>query len=298
MSQKNVLKKIATGDFSSGGILNAEQAEKFFSYTVDESVLKNNVRTIFMSSPTMEIDKMNVGSRVTRPKVESTAPATSGYVSLTTSKVELTTKAMIVPWSVSFETYEDNIEKEGFEDSLIRDISAQLANDLEELYLKGDTDSSDAFLAQFNGWLKLMLTGGHDVTAAGTLSRTTFSKVLKGLPTKYRRNRAKLRFFVNPDEEQDYRDELAQRNTTLGDTSLQGNANIKIFGIEIVPVPFMPEGMVVLTHYMNLIIGIHSNIRLEKDKDIYAGEHQYAIHLRAGCAIENTDAIAYTNDVT
>ena len=130
MDQKNILKKIATGDFSSGGILNAQQARKFFSYTVDESVLKNNVRTKFMEAPIEEIDKMNVGSRVAKPKTEMTAPAGGDYVGITTSKLELSTKAIVVPWEVSWETYEDNIEGEDFEDSLLRDITAQLANDL------------------------------------------------------------------------------------------------------------------------------------------------------------------------
>lgn len=297
MKNQDILKKIATGDFADGGILSNEQAKKFFSYTVDESVLKNNVRTEFMSSPIMELNKMNVGNRVARPKGEGVAP-TSGFVGVETDQVLLSTRSIIVPWKVNYEVYEDNIEKEGFEDSLIRDISAQLANDLEELYIEGDTGSGDPYLALFDGWIKLMAVGGHDVSAAGTLSRTTFSKVLKGLPTKYRRNRAKLRFFCHPDKEQDYRDELAQRNTSLGDTSLEGNANIKIFGIEVVPVPFCPAGYLILTHYQNLIVGIHSKIRLEKDKDIYAGQHLYAIHLRTGCAIENTDAISYTNDVT
>lgn len=303
MDNQNILKKIATGDFSSGGILNPAQSKKFFTTTVDESVLKNACRTIFMKEPVQEIDKMNVGNRVAKPKAEGVAPASGDYVGITTSKIELSTKAIIVPWEVTYDTYEDNIEGEGFEDSLLRDISAQLANDLEELYIQGDTGSGDAYLALFNGWLKLMETGGHNTDISGwgaadkVLGRKVFSAVLKNLPTKYRRNRSKLRFLVNPDQEQDYRDELVQRNTGLGDAALTDNINIRIFGIEIVPVPFIPKGNVVLTHYQNLIAGIHRKIRVEKDKDIYKGVRQYAIHMRTGVQIENTDAIAYSDDV-
>jgi len=302
MNNNDVLKKIATNDFSGGGILNPAQAKKFFTMTIDESVLKNSVRTILMAEPIMEIDKLSVGSRVARPKGEMTAPASGDYVAVTTDKIELSTKAIVVPWEVSYETFEDNIEGEGFENTLLGEITAQLANDLEELYLSGDTGSGDAYLALFNGWLKLMASGGHDTTLTGTdaekvLGRLVFSAILKELPTKYRRNRANLRFLVNPDQEQDYRNELTQRNTGLGDGALTENANLKIFGIEIVPVPFIPKGYVLLTHYQNLIVGIHSKIRVEKDQDIYKGSRQYAIHLRTGIQIENTDAIAYTNDV-
>ena len=119
MNNNDVLKKIATNDFSGGGILNPAQAKKFFTMTIDESVLKNSVRTILMAEPIMEIDKLSVGSRVARPKGEMTAPASGDYVAVTTDKIELSTKAIVVPWEVSYETFEDNIEGEGFENTLL-----------------------------------------------------------------------------------------------------------------------------------------------------------------------------------
>lgn len=298
-TQAEILKKISTSDLVSGGLLNPTQAKKFFTSTVNESVLKEAVRSIFMPSPTYIIDKMSVGTRVAVPKVEATAPAGGDYVGLTTSKVEIITKAIIVPWEISSEFLEDNIEKENFEDSLMRDITAQLSNDLEELYLLGDTLSGDAFLAMFDGWLKLMQTGGHAnvLAAATTLGKAVFSKLIKSLPTKYQRDNKKLRFLVNTNQEQDYRYELTTRNTGLGDASLMGDQMIQVFGIQIVPVPAMPAGTVVLTNYKNLIQGIHSNIKILKDEDIYKNVRQYAIHLRVGCEIENTDAISYTLNV-
>jgi len=294
----NVLQKIATDDFADGGLLNATQSKKFFSTVVDESLLKNNVRTIFLSSPIQEINKMNIGERVAQPKPEGVALDRSSHVGITTSKLEISTKSIIVPWSLTYESLEDNIEKAGFEDSVLRDISAQLANDLEELFIEGDTASADTYLAQMDGWLKLMLDGGHEATTDTlTLEKKAFSKVLTTLPTKYRRNRRNLRFFVNPDQEQDYRDELASRNTDYGDKSLQGNDNVKVYSVQIVPVPAIPKGYLILTNYKNLIMAVYRKIRLEKDKDIYAGEKQFAIHLRVGCQIENTDAIAFSKEI-
>lgn len=302
---KKLEKAISTSTLAGGGILNTAQAKQFFSYTVDESVLKNVCRTIFMSAPTQEIDKLNVGDRVAQPKTEGVAPTSGQYVNPTTSKVEISTKAIVVPWEITWETLEDNIEGQNFEDSMMRDISKQLANDLEELYIQGDTGSGDAYLALFNGWLKIITDSANthdaDISSWGAedkvLGRKVFSAVLKELPTKYRRNRANLKFIVNPDQEQDYRDALTARSTTLGDQALLENMNLKIFGIEIVPVPFCPKGTVLLTTYSNLIMGIWRKIRMERDKKIMAGTNIYAIHLRTGVAIENEDAIAYTDDV-
>lgn len=96
------------------------------------------------------------------------------------------------------------------------------------------------------------------------------------------------------DDEQDYRDSLTARDTNLGDASITGDATITVYGIPVVPVPLMPQGKVILTHAQNLIVGMHkSGIRLEKDKDIYAGNNLYAIHMRVACAVENADCTAY-----
>lgn len=300
MNRDELLQKIATSSFGAGGILNAAQSDKFVNYVFDQSVLKGSVRMIKMNEPIQEIDKIGVGNRVAKPKVEATAPSAGQFVGITTGKIVLTTSAIIVPWKISFETLEDNIERDGFEDTMLQMISAQLSNDLEELGISGDTASGDAYLALQNGWLKLMATGGHDVTLAAStsLNKTVFSKLKRAMPSKYMRRYSDFRFFVNPNDEQDYRDSLAARDTNYGDATLQGDSPITVYGIKVVPVPLMPQGTVILTHLNNLIMAMRqSGIRLEKDKDIYSGENLYAIHCRVAYAIENTDACVFTNDV-
>jgi hypothetical protein len=47
----------------------------------------------------------------------------------------LVTKPIIVPWNLTWETLEDNIERDDFEDTMLEMISIQLANDLEELFI-------------------------------------------------------------------------------------------------------------------------------------------------------------------
>jgi hypothetical protein len=107
-----------------------------------------------------------------------------------------------------------------------------------------------------------------------------------------------LRFFVNPDDEQDYRDSLTERETSYGDSNITGEQVLTVFGIPIIPVPMMPQGTVLLTHYNNLLVGMHrKGIRLETDKDIYAGVNQYAIHARIACQVENTDCVAYATGI-
>ena len=227
------LKKVARSDLSGGWIMNDQQADKFLHFVIDNSVMKNSARMIIMNEPVREIDKVWVGARVALPKAEWVAPNTNSYVTPTSSKITLTTKPIIVPRNITWETLEDNIEREWFEDTMLEMISIQLANDLEELFITGDTtNQTDAYLAMMDGWLKLAQTGWHQATVWTTsLTKSVFSAIKKALPVKYKRTIRDLRFFVNPDDEQDYRDSLTERETTYGDTNITGEPVLTVFGI-------------------------------------------------------------------
>ncbi len=257
---ESVLEKISKSDFSSGGLLNNAQSEKFFTYVVDESVIKNNCRVMNMRAPVEEIHRLHLGTRVTVSKAEGVAPTSGQYVQASGTQIQLSTIALVVPWEITWDQLEDNIEREGFEDTMIREIAAAFANDLEELAIQGDTTSADAYLALADGWIELAKDdGATNVDCSGlsdtTLNKTVFNKVLKALATKYRRNRGNLRFFCHPDQEQDYRVDLTGRDTNVGDNALTNNDNLRVFGVSIVPIPYLPSGYVVLTHYQNFIIG-------------------------------------------
>lgn len=282
--------------------MNTKQSDTFITYVIDESVMKNNVRIRKMQAPVEEIDRLHLGTRVAKAKVEAIVNSAGDFVTVSGSQIILNTVALVVPWEISWDTLEDNIEGENFEDTLMKEIAAALANDLEELAIQGDSLSVDAYLALKDGWIKLMKAdSANDVDCSGfttkSLNKNHFSKLLKGLATKYRRNRAKLRFFCNPDDEQDYRSSLTGRETNLGDNALTGNENLRVYSVEIVAVPYIPQGTVILSHYQNFIFGVWRKIRIEKDKDIFKGVRQYAFHMRIGFAVEKGEAVSYTDDV-
>lgn len=58
-----------------------------------------------------------------------------------------------------------------------------------------------------------------------------------------------------------------------------------------VKVTYAANPTTILTHFMNLIIGIGRDIRIERDRDIYKGVNQYAITLKAAVEVEEPDAI-------
>jgi len=296
--EEEILEKavIQTTDLANGGILNSAQSKEFYTNVVDESTFLKYARTIFMTSPAQEIDKLNIGWRVAKSWTQATAPTSWDYVVPTTSKISLTTSEIIVPWEISYDTLEDNIEWEKFADTMLKMISTQFANDLEELAIDWDTTSLDTYLKLQNGIKKSINGVSHVTVYSGNkvLSKDVFSDLLKSLPTKYRRNRKNLVYLVGSNAEQDYRDELTGRNTGLWDKSLTDSDNIGIFGIEIVPIPFLDDNTVILTVKQNFIVWIHRKIRVERDQDILKRSYIFVITTRVGFAIEETDAVAYT----
>jgi len=307
---------IQTSDFSGGskgGLLPPEIADKFVDYVYDMSKLKDNARLMKITPDQKHIDKVAVGSRVALPKSEAVKVTERRGVS--TERITINTKPIAVPWEISRETLARNIEGENFEDTVARLMATQLANDLEELFIQGDTNSSDPYLALLDGWGKLA-DGGHVVDAGrkslATLSdaRKIFGDLIRAMPKKFLRDRSELRFIAGTNVVQDYIDSLSERATALGDQALQQRITLTPFGIPLIEIPLLPtnqtygspassdNSFILLTHFQNLITAIEvqyaggaTGIELLKDTDIFGNTRQYCMHLSQGCAIQEKDAM-------
>jgi hypothetical protein len=252
-NEQLVKKALITADaIASSGKLNPAQSNKFIDYVVDETVLKNNARVVRFRNESLDIDKIGIGKRMAVPKSEAVDPGVRRGIS--TSKITLTPKEIMVPVEIGDTFREVNIEGDMVEETIIRLFARQTGNDMEELYINGNTlgpaalqsdlidngDDSryvkDSYLALHDGWQKLA-NSGHVVDAAGAnIGLSIFSRALRALPTKYRRNKKMLRFYCSPDLAQVYYEKLSTRATSMGDAAASG-AMQGPFGIPIVEVP-------------------------------------------------------------
>jgi len=243
---------ITTDALAAAGKLNPAQSDRFIDYVIDETVLKNNARVVRFRNESLEIDKIGIGRRVAVPKAEARDPNVRR--GLTTSKVTLTPSEVMVPFEIGDNFKEINIEGENVEDTIIRMMATQFANDLEEMYilgnklgpavLEGDIFENgstthfikDSYLALQDGW-QLLADSGHIVDAAGgSVGLSIFSQAIRAMPTKFRRNKGALRWFLSPDLWQIYLEKLTTRATALGD-AVAGGANHGPFGIPAIPCP-------------------------------------------------------------
>ena len=312
MDNQSLLQKadIALSDLTSGGgMLSDEMSDRFMRTIIDSPTLLNASRVVAMNAPVRKINKIGFGSRILRPAVSATALSSSDRAKPDLSQITLQTSEVIAEVRIPYDVMEDNIERAavannsapnsrdigGLHETLVTLIAERAALDLEELAIQGDSASADNYLALQDGFLKLATS--HIVNAGGaTISKNVLKQGVKAMPDKYLRNRAQLVHFVSIDNDTEYRDTYANRNTALGDNMLTGMGPVYAWGSRVEGVPLMPNTAGLFTNPLNLIMGVQRQISMEFDKDITARVYIIVLTARVAFAIEEPDAVVkYTN---
>ena len=234
---------ITTGSFTSGIGLSQEEADQFLDFVIDESSLKERVRIERMNTRSKKIDVLNLVGKVMKPGVEATDPGET--VSISTRQIELISKETIAIVRISDDSLEDNIEGDAFADHLLAMIARASANELEDAWLYGRTGlvGTPAEITQlWKGWIPQVEDAGNVVDAAGAgfsdrlMEKLKLSKAIKAMPTKFRRNKANLRYWMNDDIDQDWSDRVVNvRETMLGDRNLELETTHSYRGVRFAP---------------------------------------------------------------
>jgi hypothetical protein len=316
----------------SGGLLKPEQSNRFLDFVVDQSNLMKNARVVRMRTPQMEIDKLSIGTRIMKKATEATNDGTNAAV--TFSKVSLSSVKLRLDWSVSTESLEDNIEGASLEDHLAQVMARQTANDLDDLLINGNTSSNNGLLKALDGYLKLAASAGTTVDEGGNnVSRATFDRVLRNMPTKYLQKRNELRFFSGSGVVQDVSFSLQNPNSatpatagapapgsTFGEQAFMNGAirasggpgatGLAPYGIPLVEIPLMPEtvsgdysgaagnhGFVELTFPNNKVIGLHRDITVYRQFQPKTDLIEYTQFMRIASNIENGESYVTAKNV-
>lgn len=318
-STKQIIEKadLALADLASGGALNPEQSDTFIRTMLVQPTLLKSIRVVPMGAPTRNIDKIGFGSRIMKAAsqgaVGSRALAAGDRSAPTTGQIQLVTKETIAEVNLPYEVIEDQIEQAGmnlgvnqpnnsgapvsgsFKDTIMAMIAERVALDLEEGGLLGDTASGDPYLALWDGFLKRSTSHVVDFSAA-TVNKTLFKLGLQTMPQQYLRNLTAMKHYLSVSNEIEYRDSLGDRETSLGDTMIEGMRPVYGFGVPVEKTALMPAAQGLLTFPKNLIMGIQRKISLEVDKDIRERVFIIVVTARIDFQIEEEDAVVkYTN---
>jgi len=171
--------------------LEAEEADRFIDYIVDESVMKNSARIIKMQKETKNIRALGLGdSRFLYPgstftSADYTKQHTDHKIALTSAKL----RGCVVIYD---DDLEDNIEADAFADHIMRMVAGKIANELDEIFWIGDKIGLGNFASTdarslFAGWRYRVkysqaasgyLSGHYNVVSGGSTLMTAIAETL------------------------------------------------------------------------------------------------------------------------
>lgn len=302
---------LTTDDFGGANEapLSIEQVSEFIRLLSADQTFLSDVRRVTSNAAKWTESIIDFGGRITKPGTQGTRLADQDRAKVGTGNVEISTVLLRAEVPVSDEALEDQVSQAGFANALEALIADQFGYDVEELLLTGDTGSSDAYLAQLDGWLAQANSAkGHaiDASADGQDYQTIFKKLLQSIPNRHKRGlTTDGRFYVPIVLEEQYRDILSARGTPLGDLTLTGTSELRYQGILIkgaasMPVDGTDKTSILLANRNNLYAGFRRAITMETFRDPREGATSFIVTARvdAKIAIPDATAIAFDVDVS
>jgi hypothetical protein len=311
----------SNGDFGGAGeaALSIEQVTQFIELMAAQQVMLTEARTVTSSAAKWNESILDMNGRIMRPGIEAQRLAEGQRRKPATGIVEISTVLGRAEIPVSDETMEDNVAGSNIVASIQRLIADQAGFDVEDLFVNGDTASTDAWLALTNGWLKQATSGGSgagndtpntfSASSFGQDYQAIFKKMIQTMPKRYLRNlKINGRFYVPVTLEQAWRDVLASRVGALGDLSLTQSNDLTYQGVKIVSAPSFDAGIVagspdtcsiLLSNNTNLYAGYHRAMKFETFRDPREGATSFIITCRVDpkVAVINATVTATSVDV-
>lgn len=298
-TNKQIVKDGAvTTSVVTSGLLQPYQAKKFLRQTFDATPLMGAIRHETRTERKGEIDKIGVGRRLLRRKVENTD---DGYRAKPNfGSIEYSCNPVRLPWEITEDTLRENVEGEDLETTITNLMTTQIGVDSEDLIINGDEATSSEnpdydFLKLDDGVIKQVSTGGHilDVTGSSNMELEMFYKAVASIPNKY--NNGKLRWLMSPTRAQQW--ELFLLNKVINAGGAVPEALYKSpVAIPSMQVPNLADDIVILIDPKNITEVNTYTVKIRKDatsKDaIMQDKRFYVVHFDLDTLIEELDATA------
>lgn len=313
MDRREIIARLAkattTTTVAAGGLMSPSQSKAFLEEVMEQSSFGTIIRQEIVPTVDGEINKLSTGRRIIRAAAEN---SDDGYrVEPTFPDVPFATKKWRLPFEVTDDTYEQNIEKAQLEATLVRRFAAQAGDDLDDLNINGDEAAGagpdQSFLQIDNGLLKLLATvaGVHRVNGGaingGVISKAHFFAAKRALPNKYRQA-GNLQWLASPGTVTDWQEYLTDRATAAGDSAIGAadGAALKPLGIPFAGgdgVSFMPDDRLVLAnpkHFVRALFGQVKRYFVHPGSDwelATRDKHGYIFFGRQDFIIDEPDAV-------
>ncbi len=164
-TNNKIIKDAITTDSVSHGLLAPYQAKKFLQQTFEATPFQQAIRHETRTEKSGEIDKIGIGHRLLRPKVENTFDGVTASPKF--GAVKYACEATRLDWDITNDTLRQNIEGENMDGIVTNLMTKQVGVDSEDLLLNGDEKASTAEAFSSTS----TYAAGDCVTEAGGLYR-------------------------------------------------------------------------------------------------------------------------------
>lgn len=180
--------------------------------------------------------------------------------------------------------------------ALLSLMQSQFAADVQDLGFNGDEDSTDPFLAQQDGFIKLAKANAvvnHSFSALPPIQRLT--TISREIESKYLNSTFK--WFMSNSTNGHYVAEVQNRQTNLGDATIVDGRLTRVAGYEVEIVDNMKDDVILFTPFENLAVALGMAVNLQtaaQDSAAVAKQATYHFLLEdVDFVIRENKAIAY-----
>ena len=296
--------KSITVDDLGDSVLAPEKFNQFIRAMQARTVILPEARFIEMNSHVTGIDRVGFTGRVltvgnnsdgTQKVLEETEFSKPIFA---TNK--LVAKEMQAVTAIRDRALRRNIERGGFEDTLVDLFGEAAGRDLEEWAIFAKEGSADALLSLTDGWIEKSANkiygGGTDKDfdpSANDFPENVLKALLDALPKEFLVNRAEWRFYVPYEIEDGYRDLLKRRGTALGDRAQTEGGGLMYKGIPVVYCPMLERAsqdtgrVAMLQHPDNMVWGVFHEVTIEREREAKARRTDFVLTIEADCHYED-----------
>jgi len=275
------------------------QPEKFasFVHTVqDKSVVLDGTRFIEMDAQQTDIDRVGFADRILRPgrpNAEHGTPSSGDFAQPEFHTNKLIAQELMAVTSLRDAALRRNIERGGFEDTLVDLFAQAAARDLEEYALLAGTGDPDHWDGTTDGWL---VKAGNEVFDQDFgAPETLFDNMIQALPKKFVTAWTDWVILAPWDVVNGYLDVLRDRGTTRADEFQEQGIGIpgglRYKGVQVIYAPALErvEGgsRALLSHPDNMVWGVFHEVTVEAEREAKARRTDFVLTIEADAHYED-----------
>ena len=308
MTPQEALQKLITAQSNPDGLLPPDKAKQFISWVTDESVLRPNSRIYTMTSGVYEAPYLLLGD-IFEEGAEGTSP--TNEMDFSTGLIQIVAKEIVGKTFVSDTFIEDNVETSGFYNTLANGIAIAYANKEDDIFFNAEADGTGLY-GLWDGLVAKAAKSSHYKDIDGdTVDLGYLSDGIKLMPTKWSKNRRRMRYYTGPSIAQDIVELISQRPTPMGDQVVQNGTVGSIYGVPVIAASAIAENKtigdsgsqttdgsdIILTLVNNTLIGDRRIYKIERERRARQRGTWLVPSARAGFNVETIDAIVYLENV-